>query len=369
MMQTGQFVFTASPWGRSPAGWMVFASSPGLDASVVSSLVDLYGYCEPADGSHPAQFVVVDIDGSDTVLLCRTTFLGERWYDPRPGDWLAHGFILPGEAYRAAAAAVSPMAWFRSPSFISEYLDEWKEKATAVLSGRIPYEDPPDLPPFVSMDGIDRDPAYSFESLLYSMPESSLPKLLPIVRAVLARASGSSDGCGAVAFDARHPASIRTMSLCLELLPPQIRARARFTTYIGAESAKTSAADLRFAFYGTVLDGEVPDPDTGLYPRGGDAYADGRGAEPLFATYGSVAMWRRLVSTSREGYRDLLGPLVDACCAEAREAALKASAEAALASSRCARMFLWRLAAWCLAFLCTGIACGVAAYALIEGGL
>lgn len=106
MSAVEQFTYTASPWGRSTPGWMTFQKSPGIEDSEIGEISSYYRYGRPDgwDGapetdmlsSYPVQFVFARPQsfGGDA-LLVQTVFTGERWYDPRPGDWFAHGLRIP----------------------------------------------------------------------------------------------------------------------------------------------------------------------------------------------------------------------------------------------------------------------------------
>ena len=47
MSKIEQFVYTASPWGKSDPGWMVFQKSSGIDDSTIGAISPYYRYERP----------------------------------------------------------------------------------------------------------------------------------------------------------------------------------------------------------------------------------------------------------------------------------------------------------------------------------
>ncbi len=279
-----EFIFTASPWGKSDPGWMVFATSPGFDTGLVGKCTHWFRYGRPEGmpgdppeeelGKYPVQYVVARPFGDQRVLVSQTTFTGRRWYDPRPGDWFAHGLVLPG----AEGSGRSPFAWYRSPSLLARYQEEWKEKAKAIREKKIPWEDPPALPEPGSMEEVETNWEYSWESVLDRVPEGAWGK----IGALLGECAKRGAGAKALVFDARMAESLDTMAALLELLPARMRWEVQFATYFHADNVRETKADGTFLFYGTVREGDAADADTGLYgavPVGGAAFAGRRDAE------------------------------------------------------------------------------------------
>lgn len=281
-----EFIFTASPWGKSDPGWMVFATSPGFDTGLVEKCAHWFRYGRPEGmhgdppeeelGNYPVQYVVARPFRDGAVLMSQTTFTGRRWYDPRPGDWFAHGLVLPGtEGQRG-----SPFAWYRSPSILTCYQDEWKEKAKAIREKKIPWEAPPALPEPGSLEEVEANCDYSWNAVLDRVPEGAWGKIGALLEACAKRREGAK----ALVFDARKPESLDTMAALLELLPARMRWEAQFATYFHADNVRETKADETFLFYGTIREGEKADADTGLYgalPGGGVAFA-GRGDAEAF---------------------------------------------------------------------------------------
>ena len=272
--KVGQFIYTASPWGRSDPGWMVFATSAGMDVSLADSLKKYYRYIIP-DGmspdpssdelsTYPVQYIVAKVRDGDFVIISQTTFTGRRWYDPRPGDWIAHVFLIPAEIYKAAIGREkrNPFAWYRSGTFKECYLKGWKEKAEAIARKDIPYEAPPTLDTLESITEVESNLDYEFTSLLYDIEDTAFPKIGKILWSIFNKRNGTGQ---AFAFDATNPASAKTMALLLELLPDEVRVEAEFASYLHREVVTDIHADSRFLFYGTVREGEDSDLDTGLY--------------------------------------------------------------------------------------------------------
>ena len=274
IQKIGQFIYTASPWGRSDPGWMVFATSAEMDVSLAENLKKYYRYITP-DGmstdpspdelsNYPVQYVVAKVRDDEFVIVSQTTFTGRRWYDPRPGDWIAHVFLVPIASYKIAIGAGkhNPFAWFRSGTFKGNYQEEWKNTAEAISRKDIPYEAPPTLDTLEAITEIEVNGDYDFTSLLYDIEDAAFPKIGVILGRILNRQDGARQ---AFVFDATNPMSAKTMALLLELLPGTIRVDAEFATYLHSEVAAEIQADSRFLFYGTVREGVTSDFDTGLY--------------------------------------------------------------------------------------------------------
>ncbi len=274
IQKIGQFIYTASPWGRSDPGWMVFATSAEMDVSLAESLKRYYRYITP-DGmstdpspdelsSYPIQYVVAKVRDGEFVIVSQTTFTGRRWYDPRPGDWIAHVFLVPITSYKMVIGdgKHNPFAWFRSGTFKEKYQEEWKNTAEAISRKDIPYEAPPTLDTLEAITEIDVNGDYEFTSLLYDIDDAAFPKIGSVLGTIWSRQSGTGR---AFVFDATNPMSAKTMALLLELLPGTIRVDAEFATYLHSEVAAEIQTDSRFLFYGTVREGVTSDFDTGLY--------------------------------------------------------------------------------------------------------
>ena len=198
-----EFVFTASPWGMSDPGWMVFAASPGFDTGLVEKCMHWFRYTVPEGmsgdppedelGRYPVQYVVARPfgDKNGRVLVSQTTFTGRRWYDPRPGDWFAHGLVLPG----TEGIGRSLFAWYCSKSLLKCYKDEWKEKAKAIREKKIPWEAPPALPEPESMEKVEPNGEYLWNAVLDRIPEGSWGKIGALL-AVCAKRGGGGEGAG-----------------------------------------------------------------------------------------------------------------------------------------------------------------------------
>ena len=274
IQKIGQFIYTASPWGRSDPGWMVFATSAEMDVSLAENLKKYYRYITP-DGmstdpssdelsNYPVQYVVAKVRDDEFVIVSQTTFTGRRWYDPRPGDWIAHVFLVPTEIYKTAIGSgkQNPFSWYRSGTFKECYLKEWKDKAEAIARRDIPYEAPPMLDTLDTIAGMESNLDYEFTSLLYDIDDNAFPKIGKILWSIFSNRNGTGQ---AFVFDATNPASVKAMALLLELLPDEVRVEAEFASYLHHEVATEIQADSRFLFYGTVREGETSDSDTGLY--------------------------------------------------------------------------------------------------------
>ena len=284
MSAVEQFTYAASPWGRSTPGWMTFQKSPGIEDSEIGKISSYYRYGRPDgwDGapeadmlsSYPVQFVFARPQsfGGDA-LLVQTTFTGERWYDPRPGDWFAHGLRIPSAMLAGVASSgVSVFRWLLSLSLEREYPDTLRGKAMQISKREIPWENPPDLPALDSLDELEPNTEFDLDAVLGRMADGAWPKLGSILSACVGRAAGAK----ALVFDATKPESLDTMAALLALMPQRLRIEAQFATYFHAENVREVKADDTLLFYGIVREGESADPDTGLYgelPHGGPEFA------------------------------------------------------------------------------------------------
>ena len=296
MSKIEQFVYTASPWGKSDPGWMVFQKSSGIDDSTIGAISPYYRYERPdgwdgapaadALSSYPVQFVFAKPEsfGGD-FLLVQTTFTGRRWYDPRPGDWYVHGFRVPSSiASSGCDSTESLFRFFRSDSIQREYPEDLRDKAMLIGQKKIPWVAPPDLPMLDSLAGLEPNSRFEKDTVFSRIPEDAWPKLGALLAACVKR----GDSAKALVFDATKSESLDTMAAILALMPLRSRTDAQFSTYFHSENVRETKADDTFHFYGTVREGESADPDTGLYgalPEGG----------PDFRSREDVELFKRMV--------------------------------------------------------------------------
>lgn len=296
MSAVEQFTYTASPWGRSTPGWMTFQKSPGIEDSEIGEISSYYRYGRPDgwDGapeadmlsSYPVQFVFARPQsfGGDA-LLVQTTFTGERWYDPRPGDWFAHGLRIPSAMLsEMASSGMSVFRCFLSQLLDREYPKKLRDKAEKISKRKIPWENPPDLPALDSFDERKLNKEFDLEVVLGRMPDGAWPKLGSMLSACVGRAAGAK----ALVFDATKPESLDTMAALLALMPQRLRMEAQFATYFHAENVREVKSDDTFLFYGIVREGELADPDTGLY---GELLHGG----PEFTSREDVELFKKMV--------------------------------------------------------------------------
>ena len=264
-----QFTYTASPWGKSGAGWQIFQQSRKMPADVAKKLHEVYRYEEPkkptGGESHPVQFVYLPENLGDGAILAQTAFTGMRWWgEPRPGDFFAHVLMLDKDAVvLSCRAGLNPVRLFMSPKLQSNFPadEDLKEKALRIFRKETAWEAPPELPEFQSLSDLPENPRLGFDSALDAIPEHAVRQLGALVCAIVRRTTGKAEN--PIVFDSGNKFSPFVMSLALDLIPPTWRARTWFAIHF-TESAlrRLPGADF-LTFYGT--DGTTTsDPDSGI---------------------------------------------------------------------------------------------------------
>ena len=149
-----QFTYTASPWGKSGAGWQVFQQSRNVAADVAKKLHEVYRYegvKKSANGdAHPIQFAYLPSHTGDGAVLAQSAFTGMRWWgEPRPGDFFAHVLLLDKDAVeKSCKVGFNPVRLFMSPKLQSDFPSDngLKEKALRIFHKETAWEAPPELP-------------------------------------------------------------------------------------------------------------------------------------------------------------------------------------------------------------------------------
>ncbi|MBQ7176284.1 MAG: hypothetical protein IJS08_02625, partial [Victivallales bacterium] len=224
-----QFTYTASPWGKTGIGWMVFQQSPGVTSDVTKKLYEIYRYEETrgatGKAAFPVQFAYLPMEKGGGAVLAQTTFIGKRWWgEPRPGDFYAHVFLLDENAVlESAKAGINPVRLFLSPDIQSAFPEGLKKKALDIYNKVIGWEAPPELGDLRKLGDIKDNPQLAFGAALEAIPERAVPQLGPLVCAIMMRTTGKLEH--PIVFDSGNEYSPLVMSLALDLIPPTWRAR------------------------------------------------------------------------------------------------------------------------------------------------
>lgn len=264
-----QFTYTASPWGKSGAGWQIFQQSRNVAADVAKKLHEVYRYEElkkPTGGeAHPIQFVYFPGHSGDGAVLAQSAFTGMRWWgEPRPGDFFAHVLLLDKNAVeKSCKVGFNPVRLFMSPKLQSDFPTDngLKEKALRIFRKETAWEAPPELPELESLSDLPENPQLIFDAALDSIPEHAARQLGAIVRAIVRRTTGHADK--PIVFDSGNKFSPFVMALALDLIPPRMRPQTWFAVHF-TESALRRLPDFNsLTFYGT--DGTASsEPDSGI---------------------------------------------------------------------------------------------------------
>lgn len=262
-----QFTYTASPWGKSGEGWMVFQQSEGMPSDLVKKLHGVYNYEEPKskgeDVKFPVQFAYFPDESGREAVLAQTTFTGRRWFgDPRPGDFFAHVFLLDQDAVsQASEMGFNPVRLYQSKKIQSEFPADLKDKALRIYRKETAWEQPPFLPELKSLAELGQNPQLTFEAALERIPEHSVGRLGPLVYSIMLRAMGKADK--PIVFDSNNENSPLFMSLALDLMPPTWRARTWFAVHFTEAALRRLPAYKSLTFFGT--DASSPsDLDSGI---------------------------------------------------------------------------------------------------------
>lgn len=264
-----QFTYTASPWGKTGAGWMVFQQSRNVSPDETKSLYPVYRYeglpAEGGEDPHPVQFVYIPAKTGKGAILAQTTFAGMRWFDPRPGDFFSHVLMLDENAVeRSSAAGINPVRLFRSNEkggLQFAFPESLKEKALAIFRKTSAWEPPPELPTLVSLADVRDNPGLHFETSLGRLSPRAVRQLGSIVRAMFVRRTGNSPE--PVVFNGRNESSVSVMVLALDLFPSVLRTRTWFAVQFRESALRRLPGFSSLTFYGTDVD-RPSDPDTGV---------------------------------------------------------------------------------------------------------
>lgn len=260
-----QFTYTASPWGKTGAGWMVFQQSRGVPPEAPKALYPIYNFSgiPTADGAaRPVQFAYIPADSGGGAVLAQTTFTGTRWFDPRPGDFFAHVLMLDKDAVaKSASAGSNPARLFKGAGLQAEFPEPLREKALKIYRKDIAWELPPELPTFNSLADVRENPELAFEIALRSIPPKAVAKLGAVLRSLLLRASGK--GADSVVFDGSKHAALALVAVALDLFPPTWRARTWFAIQFRESVLRRLSAFSSLTFYTTDV-ARSSEPDTGI---------------------------------------------------------------------------------------------------------
>ena len=264
-----QFTYTASPWGKSGAGWQVFQQSRNVAADVAKKLHEVYRYEElkkPTGGeAHPIQFVYLPSHTGDGAVLAQSAFTGMRWWgEPRPGDFFAHVLLLDKDAVeKSCKVGFNPVRLFMSPKLQSDFPSDngLKEKALRIFRKETAWEAPPELPELQSLSDFPENPHLAFDAALDAIPERAARQLGALVRAIVRRTTGNSDK--PIVFDSGNKFTPFVMVLALDLIPPAWRAQTWFAVHFTESALRRLPGFSSLTFYGT--DGTASsDPDSGI---------------------------------------------------------------------------------------------------------
>jgi len=262
-----QFTYTASPWGKSGSGWMVFQQSRNVSSDETKKLYDLYRYEELQNAAEtklfPVQFAYLPMQTGDGAVLTQTTFTGVRWWgDPRPGDFFAHVLLLDKESVKESAkAGVNPVKLFRSPKLQSAFPENLKQKALRIFNKELPCEPTPGLPELQSLSVFPENQQLTFETALKAIPERAAKQLGALVCAIMLRTTGKLDN--PIVFDSGNKYSPLIMSLALDLIPPTWRAQTWFAVHFAEHALRRIPVFSSLTFYGTDTK-QKADPDSGI---------------------------------------------------------------------------------------------------------
>lgn len=264
-----QFTYTASPWGKSGAGWQVFQQSRNVAADVAKKLHEVYRYegvKKSANGdAHPIQFAYLPSHTGDGAVLAQSAFTGMRWWgEPRPGDFFAHVLLLDKDAVeKSCKVGFNPVRLFMSPKLQSDFPSDngLKEKALRIFRKETAWEAPPELPELQSLSDFPENPHLAFDAALDAIPEHAARQLGAIVRAIVRRTTGNSDK--PIVFDSGNKFSPLVMVLALDLIPSAWRAQTWFAVHFTESALRRLPGFSSLTFYGT--DGTASsDSDSGI---------------------------------------------------------------------------------------------------------
>lgn len=260
-----QFTYTASPWGASGPGWMVFQQSKGVSNDEVKSLYPSFQYdgvCAENGAGHFTQFVYQPgLDGNGAVLS-QTIFTGMRWWgEPRPGDFFAH--VMLADDVALAATDFNPFCLYRSPDLQTAFPEALKDKALKIYRHETPYEKPPELPTLTSFAEVGGNDSLRFDAVLKRVSDAAIQKLGMIVSGILHRPEGAP-----LAFDCTCAGSLDVWTLAFHLCPVELRRHLWLAVGFSESAFKRLPNYSKFVVYGTKRKNAGCDPTTGLYDWG-----------------------------------------------------------------------------------------------------
>lgn len=257
-----QFTYTASPWGASGPGWMVFQQSKGVSNDEVKSLYPSFQYdgiCAENGAVHFIQFVYQQGLNGKGAVLSQTTFTDTRWWgEPRPGDFFAH--VLLADEVALAVPDFNPFCLYRSPDLQEAFPDALKDKALKIYRHEIPNEKPPELSALTNFAEIRVNDSLRFDAVLKRVPDAAIQKLGTIVSGLMHRPDGIP-----LVFDCMCAGALDVWTLAFHLCPVEVR-RHLWLAFGFSESALKRLPNFsKFAVYGTKRKNGACDSATGLY--------------------------------------------------------------------------------------------------------
>ena len=260
-----QFTYTASPWGKSGAGWMVFQQSRDIPQSLPKTLYPIYkfeGEQAVGDTGRSVQFAYLPSGKGDEAVLAQTTFTGMRWFDARPGDFFAHVLLLDQAALeKSTRAGINPVRLFRGAGLKSSFPDSLKKKALQIFKHEISYEPPPELPILDSLGEIAANPELSFAKTLATLSPDAVKRMGAVLYSSMLRFLGKNPE--PIVFDNRNPSALAIMTLALDLLPPSWRAKTWFALNFKESALRLLPGFPSLTFYG-IISKVAGDRDTGI---------------------------------------------------------------------------------------------------------
>lgn len=250
-----QFTYTASPWGKSGSGWMVFQQSRNVTADAAKMMYDAYQYAESKaarrDGQHPVQFAYLPGPRGQGAVLAQTAFTGVRWWGyPRGGDFFAHVLLLDTEALkRSCMEGCNPVRLYKSKKLQQAFPENLKDKALRIFNKEAAWDEPPELPELQSLSDMPENGELAFNAALDAIPEKIVRQLGALVWAIVCRTTGKS--AHPIVFDSGNRFAPLVMSLALDLIPPTWRARTWFAVHFAESAVKRIPGAESLTFYGT----------------------------------------------------------------------------------------------------------------------
>lgn len=160
-MQVDQWIYTTSCWNRSlTSGWGTFSCSVGLTQEEIAGLERCCRIPQSLPEAYFPLFIAFEL-GNGRKVIAQSSYIGQSFYDSRPGAAITHAFILE----KGGEWPVPPVHYMGSPTFWRDLPDGIKKKALELRANNLNRTEPPPALPTLETADIRPNPDYSPQAI------------------------------------------------------------------------------------------------------------------------------------------------------------------------------------------------------------